>query len=73
MPSLNLRFIYLFIYFVVLGIEPRVILPLSYTPSPICVYVGVGGCGTGDGTQGHSTSELHLSPILFFYFETGSH
>ena len=28
-------------------------------------------CGTEDGTQGHSTSELHLQPIFIFYLKQG--
>ena len=28
-------------------------------------------CGTGDGTQGHSTSKLYPQPILFFILKQG--
>ena len=28
-------------------------------------------CGTGDGTQGHSTSKLYLQPIFILYLKPG--
>ena len=38
----------------------------------VCVYVCVCVCGTGDGTQGHSTSELYPQPyFLFFILKQG--
>ena len=34
-------------------------------------YLFIYFCGTGNGTQGHATSKLHLQPICILYLKLG--